>query len=133
MVTPDFEDWLERQDIPIELTIDIDANIDAIAKELGIVKGSIDVAKDVYKAKYEILPDVGIRPVERVYTIAGEKFVETRYAITGEPGLWGKISAYRIAEERLTERYDFARADIARTIREDAESQPIFRRRRYED
>jgi len=133
MPTPDFEDWLDRQDIPIEETTVIDDYLKYLEDNLGIHKGSLDVARDQWTSKYEILPDAGIRPIERTYEIAGEKFAETRYAITGEPGLWGKISAYRIAEERMMEQRQFEKAAIARGIMIDAESSPPARRRVYED
>ena len=133
MPTPDFEDWLDRQDIPIEETTTIEDYQAYLQNKLGIHGGSLSVSEQVYRVKYEILPDAGIKAVERVYEIAGEKFVETRYAITEARGLYGKISAYNIAEARMIEERRFGDAEVLRKLREDAESQPYRLRRRYED
>jgi len=43
----------------------------------------------------------------------GEPFVETRYAITGLPGLYGKYRATEIARERAEAKGDF---EIAETM-----------------
>lgn len=114
MVTPDFEDWLGRQEIPVEDTITIERYMEFLAIEMGIKGGSLDVAEGVYAERYKGLEEYGIRPIERHYMIAGEPFVETRYGISGLPGLWGKFRAYEIAEERAREAGEL---EIAETMR----------------
>lgn len=109
MTTPDFEDWLGRQEVPVEDTVTVDKYVSYLEEELGIRGGSLDVARTVYEDRYEILPTLGIRPIERHYTYMGEPFVETRYAIKGYPGLWGKTRMYEIAIEKA---YATGRLDL---------------------
>ena len=101
MVTPDFEDWLLKQEIRPEHTATIDDYIEYLKEELGIKGGSLDVAREIYEQKYESLAAAEIRPVERRLTIAGEEFRELRFAIKGMPGLYGRLRAYEIAADRL--------------------------------
>lgn len=132
MPTPDFEEWLDRQDIPIELQIDIEKYRDELGKLLDISKGSIDVAVDVYKMKYDILPTIGIRPIDITYETAYQKWTETRYAIKGEPGLWGAISAYQIAAERLRAMGEYEKTELAVRRWKSLEGLPTRRRYLYE-
>lgn len=99
MTTPDFKDWLGRQEIPIEDTTTVDKYDAYLERELGIHGGSLDVAHEFYEERYEILPTLGIRPFERHYLFRGVPSVETRYAIKGYPGAWGKTRMYEIAAE----------------------------------
>lgn len=98
MVTPDFEDWLRRQDIPIVDTVSIDKWIRYLEEELGIHGKSLAVARGVYPEMYESWEPLGITPYPRHYTVAGEPFIETRYAIAGVPGAWGRESALLMGE-----------------------------------
>jgi len=100
MTTPDFEEWLDRQEVPIEYTTDVDAYKTYLEEELGIHGGSLAVAESQWTGKYDVFEPYGIRPITRHYTVAGLPKEETRYGIMGEPGLWGRLSALRIAEER---------------------------------
>jgi len=111
MPTPDFEDWLERQDIPIEDTITLDSYLGYLEDELGIHGGSLGVAGDVYTERYKGLEEYDIRAVARHYTFMGEPFVETRYAIKGELGLFGKFRAYEIGAERARAAGDWDAAE----------------------
>ena len=98
MVTPDFEDWLRRQDIPVEDTTTIDRYTRYLEEELGIHGKSLMVAKGIFPEKYESWAPLGITPYPRHYTVAGEPFIETRYAISGIPGAWGRESALLYGE-----------------------------------
>jgi len=101
MVTPDFEDWLLKQEVRPEHTATLDAYLEYLQEELGVHGGSLDVAREIYEQKFIALSDVGIRPTERTYTIAGEEWTELRFGIKGMPGLWGRLNAYEIAADRL--------------------------------
>jgi len=100
MTTPDFEDWLNRQDIPVEDTVTLDRFLGYLEDELGIHGGSLGIAEETYTERYKGLEEYGIRAVARHYTFMGEPFVETRYAIKGELGLFGKFRAYEIGAIR---------------------------------
>jgi len=115
MVTPDFEDWLERQDVPIEETTNLEDYQTYLEEELGIHGGSLEVAKDVYSSKYVYESQLGIRAIEYHGVIRGIEYTDTRYGITGRPGLWGRESMLSIAEEIATER---GLGDIAAWFRE---------------
>ena len=132
MPTPDFEDWLDRQDIDISYSTTAEKWRQYMIDEFGIHGGSLDVAEQARQAKYEILPMVGIRPIE--YEVQRVGYVETitRYVITEMPGLWGRIRAYEIAADRLTERREFDKAEIASRMTEEARAQPLTRRIKYE-
>lgn len=112
MPTPDFEDWLMRYDFPIEDTVTLDKFMTFASDKLGLTGGSLDTAERIYTERYKGLEEYGIRAVERHYMYRGEPFVETRYAIKGEPGLWGRERAYTYAEDRarLVGDYDVADA-----------------------
>jgi hypothetical protein len=117
MVTPDFEDWLRRADIPIEETVTLDRYLNYLQEELGIKGGSLEVAKDIYSERYELWEELGIRPVERHYTVEGEPFTETRYGIAGNPGLWGRESMLLFAEAMAEEQGLYEMAERIRAIR----------------
>ena len=111
-MTPDFEDWLERQDIPIEETTEVNKYLQYLMEEIGISGGTVEVAKGVYESRYLGLAEYDIRPIERHYLYQGEPFVETRYAIKGAAGLWGRVSAYTFASERAEEAGNFEIRDL---------------------
>ncbi len=132
MPTPDFEEWLARQEIDLEHTTTAEKWHQYMIDQFGFTKGSLDVADAVYETKYEVLPKAEITPFERHYTIAGEKFVETRYAIKGMAGSFGAISAYSIAETRLTSIGETRLAEIAEARLKELMELPPTRRRVYE-
>lgn len=133
MPTPDFEDWLARQDIPIEDTVTLDRYLDYLEDELGVHGGSLEIAETAYAERYKGLEAYDIRPIARHYITQGEAFVETRYAIKGAPGLWGKFSAYRIGEERARDAGDYDAADTLGARYEQMEGLPERRRAMYRD
>ena len=104
MTTPDFEEWLERQDIAIEDTLTVEEYQNYLKDELGITGGSLDVAARIYETKYNVLPQLGVTPFEIHRDILGELFTETRYAIQGLRGAYGRLRAYEIAINRADER-----------------------------
>lgn len=97
MTTPDFEEWLMRQDIPVRDTLTIEKYQDYLHEEFGIFGGSLDVAAEKYTEKYDILAELDVYPFLRHYTVQGVPYIETRYGITGYPGSWGYESALTIA------------------------------------
>ena len=103
MVTEDFEEWLRRQDIPITETVSVDRYLDYLKEEFGIHGASLDVAEDIYHEKYDYFYPLGIRPIERHYKVEGEPMVETRYGISGYPGLWGYEKTLEIALRKAEE------------------------------
>jgi hypothetical protein len=117
MVTPDFEDWLRRQDFPIETTVTLDRWLNYLEEELGIHGGSLDVAEKIFSERFELWEELGIRPVERHYTVEGEPFTETRYGIAGNPGLWGRESMLLFAEAMAEEQGLYEMAERIRAIR----------------
>jgi hypothetical protein len=117
--TPDFEEWLRRQDFPVEETVTLDRFLDYLERELGVHGGSLDVASEVYEERFEIMEELGVRPLPRIYFVRGELRVETRYAVSGAPGLWGRETALRIAEERAYQRGLTEWAEIMRSKREE--------------
>jgi hypothetical protein len=117
MVTPDFEDWLRRQDFPIETTVTLDRWLNYLEEELGIHGGSLDVAEKIFHERFELWEELGIRPVERHYTVEGEPFVETRYGIAGNPGLWGRETMLLFAEAMAEEMGLYEFAERIRAIR----------------
>jgi len=133
MVTPDFEDWLERQDIPVEDTTELDKYLTYLEDQLGIHGKSLEVGAKIYDERYEIMETLGIRAVERHYTVQGEPFVETRYGISEMPGLWGRYRATEIAAERAQAagRYDAATTMRARI--EDMDKQPERRKIKWRE
>lgn len=103
MVTPDFEDWLRRQDFDVTDTVTVDAYINNLDVNLGLSGGSLDVAKDIYSEKYDVFPQLGITP----FNLQGQ----VRYGIKGYPGAWGRKNALiygqDIAEQKgLVDQYE---------------------------
>ena len=117
MVTPDFEEWLRRADIPVEETVTLDRYINYLKEELGIHGGSLRVAEDIFHERYELWEELGIRPVVRHYTVEGEPFEETRYAIAGNPGLWGREAMLLFAEAIAEDLGLYEMAERIRAIR----------------
>ena len=133
MVTPDFEDWLARQDIPVTEDWELETYQTYLTDTFGIKNGSLTVAEGVWFERYKGLSEYDIRPIERHYLYMGEPFVETRYAIKGLPGLWGKFRAYEIAEERAIEAGEFEIAERLHSKYEEMLKYPERRRVRYEE
>jgi len=133
MVTPDFEDWLARQEIPVEETTTVDKYRQYLLEELGIHGGSLDVAERMYTERYKGIEEYGIRPVERHYTFMGEEFVETRYAISGAPGLWGKFRAYEFAIERSSAAGDYEVSETMEARYREMGQQPERRQVRWKE
>lgn len=100
MTTPDFEEWLMRQDIPVEDTLTVERYQDYLAEEFGVKGGSLDVARDLYAEKYNIFAELDIRPFQWHTVIQGIRYFQTRYAIKGYPGAWGYTRALEIALEK---------------------------------
>lgn len=110
-VTPDFEDWLARQEVPIEETLDIDAYQDYLIEQIGYrfpylkeapSAKQMAVVGKMWAEKYELLAPYNIRPVTYTYSTGpreGQR--ETRWVIAGEPGLWSYVSMREIWE-RIT-------------------------------
>jgi hypothetical protein len=117
MVTPDFEEWLRRQDYPVSETVTLDRWLHYLEEKLDIHKGSLEVAKPIFAERFELWEEVGIRPVKREYTVEGEPFTETRYGIKGSPGLWGRESALLFAEAMAEELGLYEFAERVRAIR----------------
>ena len=115
MVTPDFEDWLERQDIPIEETTTLEDYQTYLEDQLGIHGGSLKVSEKIYLEQFNYLPQLGIRAIDYHGVIRGIEFTDTRYGIKGHPGLWGRERMLSLAEEIATER---GLRDIAAWFRE---------------
>jgi len=106
MPTPDWEDWLRRQDIAVEDTTTLEKYIDYLDKELGISGGSLDVAKDIYVEKYDIWDAVGITPFDWRDS--------TRYAIEGLRGAWGRENALIFGAEMAEQTGYMETANILR-------------------
>ena len=113
MPTPDFEEWLARQEFDLTNATTVEKWQQYMQDEFGIHGGSLGVTEDYYHIKYEVLPEADIAPFWRHYTVHGETFIEVRYGIKGMPGSWGAESAYRIAVERLTATGETTLAEIA--------------------
>ena len=117
MPTPDFEEWLRRQDFPIEETVTLDRWLGYLERELGITGGSLEVAKGIFEERYEIWEELGIRPVPIKRVIEGEVFEETRYGIKGNPGLWGREAMLLFAEAMAEDLGYYEMAERIRAIR----------------
>ena len=100
-VTPDFDDWLARQEVDIEDTLDIDSYQDWFAEQIGYTltpKQQARVGK-VYGEKYDELMPYGIRPITYTYgTGPREGQEETRWVIWNIPGLWSYARMREILE-----------------------------------
>ncbi len=60
MPTPDWEEWLRRQDFDVEDTVTVDAYRRMLEEELDIHGGSLDVASDIYAEKFDVFEPRGI-------------------------------------------------------------------------
>uniref|UniRef100_A0A6H2A488 Uncharacterized protein n=1 Tax=viral metagenome TaxID=1070528 RepID=A0A6H2A488_9ZZZZ len=123
MTTTDFEEWLEREDFPIKETLDVEDFQRYLAEEYGFKGAQLDVARGVWEERYNILdkyyPELGIRATLRHYLVQGIEHVETRYGITGEPGLWGRERMFEFAISRAEERLLYEAAAWLRAKREE--------------
>jgi len=128
LVTPDFEDWLGRQEVNVEDRATLEDYLGYARDEWGLKAGSLDVAEAMYRERYQGLEAYGIRAVEREYLYEGDPFAEARYAISGERGLFGKWRAYEVAEQRATEAGDIESADIFTYRLREMEEEPARRR-----
>jgi len=111
MVTPDFEDWLARQEIPLEDTLTLTRFQRYLQRELGIHGGSLEVAARMYTRRFNILAPLGMRPVELTRIFRGVRVTETRFGIHGRPGLWGYR---RAADLALVRGLETGRVELAR-------------------
>ena len=105
----DFEEWIARQEIALEDTLSIDTYQQAFMEEYGITVplGTYEpsakqeaVFAKVWAEKYGQLMPYNIRPVTYEYATgprAGQQ--ETRWVISGRPGLWGYESMRGIYNE----------------------------------
>lgn len=89
MPTPDWEEWLRRQDFDIEDTVSVDAYRKMLEEELDIHGGSLDVASDVYAEKFDVFEPIGIHSFDWRGTV--------RYQIEGLKGAWGRQSTLNLA------------------------------------
>jgi len=100
--TPDLDEWLARQEIPIEDTITIEDYQYRIAEMLGFEPTSKQwaVVAKVWDEKYNVLAPRGIYSTTYTYETgprAGQR--ETRWVISGRPGLWSYEAMLRMLEE----------------------------------
>jgi len=100
VVTPDFEDWLARQEVPLEDTVTLERYQRWLQRELGIHGGSLEVAARVYTQRFDVLGPLGMRPVELTRVFRYVTLTETRFGIKGHPGLWGYRRAVDLARVR---------------------------------
>lgn len=133
MPTPDFEEWLERQDIDLQYTTTKEKWRQYMIDQFGFKKGTLDIAENVRESQYGVLEPLHIRAIEIEYQTAYQHWMETRYAISEQPGLWGAITTYRIAERLMTERGEYELAEVARLRWKELETTPTRRRYLYED
>ena len=89
MPTPDWEEWLRRQDFDVEDTTTVDKYRKMLEEELGIHGGSLDIASDVYAEKFDVFEPLGI--------FAFEWRKQVRYQIEGLKGAWGRESTLNLA------------------------------------
>jgi hypothetical protein len=87
-----YQEWLDRLEIPIENTTDLETLKDYLKDELGIIGdaqvaalwSAVDISDD--------LAAMGIRAVTVTYPWGRE----LRYGVQGMPGLWGWASVHEI-------------------------------------
>jgi hypothetical protein len=127
-----FEDWLSRQEVKEENLVSIEAFRKWAIEKWGLKGGSLDIAEGMYYERWKGLEEYGIRPVEREFLYQGEPFAETRYAISGEKGLFGKWRAYEIAAERAEAAGDYDTLDLFRYRLEEMTLEPERRRSIHE-
>lgn len=132
MPTPDFEDWLGRQEVDLEDRETLEAYMEYAREEWGLHGGSLPVAEDFYRERYQGLEAYGITAVERHYLYQGEPFAETRYAVEGERGLFGKYRAYEIGYARAIEADDTETASLFGYRLTEMEQAPEKRRTIYQ-
>lgn len=103
MTTPEFEEWLMRQDIPVTAQTEIDRFIAFLKEEHDISGGTVGVAEEMFKGMYQYDEQIGVVPFEMVRETPEGTYHETRYQFEGIKGAWGRESyllfAERIAEE----------------------------------
>lgn len=109
MPTPDFEEWMKRQEIDLEDTLDIDRYQQKFFEQYGFTTplGTTEpspaqkaVMATAWAEKYEQLMPYNIRPITYEYETgprAGQR--ETRWVIYGRPGLWSYESMREIYDE----------------------------------
>jgi len=100
MTTPDFEEWLDRQDFDVEDTATQDKYIQLLITQYDIHGGTLDIARDYYKTKFTYGEELGIHAFTLIREYEGVKYKETRYGIEGYRGSWGTERMYEIAEEK---------------------------------
>jgi len=129
--TPEFRDWLDRQEYPIGVTVTKERFREYGERVLGLRGKSLDVMEEVWEARYENLLRFGIRFIEYEIEYRGIRYDVTRAVITGMPGLWGRIRAYEVAAERAAEVMDWeAYGWFSRIVRE-MKLEPEYRKWRY--
>ena len=104
MPTPDWEEWLRRQDFEVEDTLTVEKYTKMLEDELGIHGGSLDIAKDIYVEKYDVFPALGITPFDWRGT--------TRYGITEYSGAWGRKNMLDIGIDKAEEMGLYDTAEI---------------------
>lgn len=144
MVTPDFEEWLGRQDIPIDETDTAERYRQYLLDELGVTPlaetGEFsDLQKSMIERqrqeRYDVLEPYGIRSVKWHFKSAGETYYQTRYVIT-EPyarGLWSALSAFKEAERRATAIGEYEKAELAYRRWTEIERRPEEYKKWYKD
>jgi len=120
MTTPEFEEWLMRQDIPVEAQTEIDKFIQFLKDEHDISGGTVDVAKGKFKEMFKYDEQLGIVPFEVSRETPEGFYKETRYQIEGIKGAWG-YENYLVFAEQLAEAYgQFGIAEYYRQKQRDA-------------
>lgn len=100
MTTPDFEEWLTRQDFEITDEVTQDKFIQMLIDQYDLHDGTLDVARDWYATKFQYGEELGIHAFTLIRVFEGVKYKETRYGIEGYRGSWGAERMYEIAEEK---------------------------------
>jgi len=90
-----YAEWLERMDIPIEATKDIETFKNWLREEAGITEElQVSALWDATEKEYN-LEEHGIRAITITYPWGRE----LRYGVQGLPGLWGWESVQEIMRE----------------------------------
>jgi len=84
-----YQEWLERLEIPIEETAEIERLQTYLKEEFGFTEAQIDAIIGASEFRYTDLAEAGIHPVIVVYPWGRE----VRYGVAGQPGLWGYEAA----------------------------------------
>lgn len=90
-----YQEWLERMEIPIENTTNIEIFKDYLRDEFGITDDPRITALWEAVDKTELLSEHGITPIMITYPWGRE----LRYGVQGMPGLWGWESVQEIMAE----------------------------------